>query len=267
MWCINDEDDDAAEFAAIPDARELWRLLVARRGGPELPPAVAVEVFRRIHGAGEPGSGDSALLLCTDWRWRRTSAKVLTGILDTAILDNPDEDALAEKLLWQDKVRYNHPLGWIGATFIEFEFGSTNRSSTARQRKVRVDPNTPMTTERDVWPPLRAWAAEHLLTRRQTLPANVQERARSLPAHDGAAVMTGAARAAEQLDPEQARMVVDVALQWGHKTPRRAALERLIATGESDRALIIAADDPDGSIRAWARRLRAGNASQDSLFG
>lgn len=101
-----------------------------------------------------------------------------------------------------------------------------------------------------MWPPLRSWAAQRVLTRHPATSTDVLEHARSLPPHDGAAVVTGAVRAVDELDPDQARVVVDVALGWGHKAPRMAALERLTAWGESDRAYALAADDPDASIRA-----------------
>lgn len=75
-----------------------------------------------------------------------------------------------------------------------------------------------------------------------------------------------AVHAAGELNPEQARRVVDAALRWGQKAPRKAALERLIAWGETDRAQALAADDPDASIRAWGRKLHADVATQSSLF-
>jgi len=72
--------------------------------------------------------------------------------------------------------------------------------------------------------------------------------------------------AADDLIPEQARTVVDVALRWGQKAPRKAALEWLIAWGEADRAQALAADDPDASIRAWGRKLHTNVAAQSALF-
>jgi hypothetical protein len=59
---------------------------------------------------------------------------------------------------------------------------------------------------------------------------------------------------------------VDAALRWGHKTPRKAALERLTTWGEHDRAHALAADDADAAIRAWGRKLRTEVATQSSLF-
>ncbi|MGH3432215.1 MAG: hypothetical protein ACRDQB_05195 [Thermocrispum sp.] len=260
------DEESSVDVADAPDAQRLWRLLVTVTGGRELATAVAVDAFRRLHDAGQPEPVDSALLLCTDWRWRRTSARVLAGVVGTGILDDGGLDRLAEELLWSDMVRYVHPLGWIGSTFIEFDLGAPQQRRAPRQRKVHVDPSTPVTTERHVWPPLRSWAAERVLVRNRAAPADVLARAHALPARDGAAVVTGAVHAADELDPEQARMVVDVALRWGHKAPRKAALERLTAWGEADRAQALAAGDPDAAIRAWGRKLDTEIATQSSLF-
>jgi len=257
---VRPPDEEPPDVAEVPDARQLWRLLVTVPFGRELAPDVAVDTFRRLHDAGQPEPVDSALLLCTDWRWRRTSARVLGGIVATGLLDDAQQDRLAEELLWSDQVRYTHPVGWFGSTVIEIDL------DTGRQRNVRVDPRKPMTTERQVWPPLRTWAAERVVARNRAIPADVLARARALPAREGVAVVTGVVHAADELDPEQARMVVDTALQWTHKAPRKAALEQLTAWGEDDRAEALAASDPDAAIREWGRKRHMDVPTQGSLF-
>lgn len=262
MWSF--EEEPSADVADAPDAQQLWRLLVTTSSVREQAPSVAIDAFRRLHDAGQPEPVDSALLLCTDWRWRRTSARVLAGILATGILDDEQQDRLAEEVLWPDKARYVYPLGWLAKTFIEIELPLGQ--GTPRQRTVHADPKTPVTAERHVWPPLRSWAAERVLARNRAAPMDVVVRARELPARDGAAVVAGAVHAAGELDPEQARTVVEVALRWNHKTPRKAALEQLTAWGEHDRAEELAADDNDAGIRAWGRRLRTEITTPSSLF-
>ncbi len=260
MW--SHDDEPAADVAGVPDAQQLWRLLLAAPHRPELAPAVAVDTFRRLHDAGQSGPVDSARLLCTDWRWRRSSAQVLAGIVAARILADAELDRLAEELLWSDKVRYAHPLGWTGSSFIEFDLDAPQRPP----RTVHLDPNTSVTAERQVWPPLRAWAAERVLVRNRAALTDVLERARALPARDASAVVTGAVHAAAELEPEQARAVVEAALRWGHKAPRKAALERLIAWGEAGRAQALAANDPDAAIRRWGRKQHTDVATQSSLF-
>jgi len=252
---------DSIEISDITDALVLCRRLVSGAVGRPLPPAVAVDAFQRLHRGGESGAFDSALLLCTDWRWRRVSAQVIAGIVETGILDDDDQDRLADMLLWQDRVRYRHPIWWIATGFVEYQLGSPEPGRT-----VRVDPDTPSTAERTVWPPLRTWAACRVLGRRRASVNDVVEHARSLPARDAAAVVTGAVRVADDLDDDQARTVLNVASTWGHKTPRLAALKRLLAGGDDELVQTLAANDPDGSIRQWVADQLDSKPSQGSLF-
>ncbi|MGO8853728.1 hypothetical protein [Mycobacterium sp.] len=249
------------EISDITNALTLWRRLVSGAIGRPLPPAVAVEAFRRLHGDGEPGAFDSALLLCTDWRWHRVSAKVIAGMVDSRILDDDDQDRLADVLLWQDQVRYRHPFWWLGTTVVEYDLDSTGPGRT-----IRVDPNTPTTAHRNVWPPLRAWAAGRVLMRHRASAGDVLDHARSLPARDAAAVVTGAVRVIDDIDPDQARTVLNAALAWGHKAPRKAALERLLAGREDDLVQTLTDSDPDASIRRWADKQLSDKGAQGSLF-
>lgn len=250
------------EISDITDALSLWRRLVSSAIGRPLPPAHAVEAFRRLHRGGEVGAFDSALLLCTDWRWRRVSTQVIAGIVDSGILDDDDQDRLADTLLWQERVDYRHPVGWIATSYVEYDLNSAGPGRT-----IRVDPNSPTMASRTVWPPLRTWAAGRVLGRRRAPVGDVLEHARSLPARDAAAVVTGAVRVADTLDEDQARTVLKAALAWRHRTPRQAALEQLLASGDDELVQALADNDPDASIRRWAsERLRNQATSQDNLF-
>lgn len=249
------------DISDITDALSLWRRLVSGTFGRPLPPAVAVDAFRLLHRGGEPGAFDSALLLCTDWRWRRVSAQVIAGIADSGILDNDDQDRLADTLLWQERVHYRHPIGWIATSFVEYDL-----DSPVPGRRIRVDPNTPSTADRNVWPPLRNWAAGRILSRRRAPVGDVLQHARSLPASDAAAVVTGALRVADALDEDQARTLLNTALAWGHKAPRKAALERLLTGGDDELVQTLADNDPDASIRRWASEQLANKATRGGLF-
>jgi hypothetical protein len=253
---VTDDRDEVDEFRAAGDAEQLRRLLVTRPGGRELPASVAVEAFAAHHGDGKGADPvDTALLLCTDWRWQRFSARVLAGILAADAMDAAEVDELAQRLLWPDRVIYMHPTGWFGSTFIETDI--TDRRRRQAKRTVYVDPNTPMESPRSVWPPLRRWSAARVLSSHLAEPQAVIDRARSLPRADAAAVMTGAVDAVDCLSVATARVVVDVALGWRHKSARKVALERLSACGETERAYALAARDPDASLRRWATKLAA----------
>jgi hypothetical protein len=252
---------ESMEIPDITDALSLWRTLVSGACGRKLPPAVAVDAFRRLHRHGEPGAFDSALLLCTDWRWYYGSAKVIAGIADSGILDDDDQDRLADVLLWDEQVRYRHPFCWLGTTFDEYYLDSPRPGRT-----IRVHPNTPAIAHRNVWPPLRAWAAGRVLMRHRASADDVLHHARSLPARDAAAAVTGAVRVVDHIDPDQARTVLNAALAWGHKAPRKAALERLLVDGEHEVVQTLTDNDPDASIRRWADKEFSDKGTQRSLF-
>jgi hypothetical protein len=95
---------------------------------------------------------------------------------------------------------------------------------------------------------------------------DVLEHARSLPARDAAAVVTGAVRVSDDLDEDEARTVLNSALAWEHKAPRKAALERLLVGGEDELAQTLAGSDPDASIRRWASEQLRSKATQGGLF-
>lgn len=252
---------ESIEISDIADPLSLWQRLVLGAVGRALPPAVAIDAFRRLHRGGEPGAFDSALLLCTDWSWRRVSAKVISGVVDSGILDDDDQDRLADALLWQDWVHYRHPIWWIGTTFVEYD-----RESRRLGRTISVDADTFTTTNRSVWPPLRTWAAGRVLGQGRASVDDVLERLRSLPARHAAAVVAGAVRVADALDDDQARTVLNAALTSRHKAPRKAALERLLASGEGELVRTLASNDPDASVRRWAADQLDDESTQGSLF-
>ena len=96
---------------------------------------------------------------------------------------------------------------------------------------------------------------------------DVLEHARSLPARDAAAVVTGAVRVADDLDEDEAHTVLNCGAWPGrHKAPRKAALERLLVGGEDELAQTLAGNDPDASIRRWAFRTTHSKATQGGLF-
>jgi hypothetical protein len=99
------------------------------------------------HGRVHPAKAGWAVL-------RPISARVLGGMLASRVLDDEQQDRLAEELLWPDKARYVYPLGWLGSTFIEIDLPLV--SGAPRQRTVHA-------AERYVWPPLRSWVAERVL--------------------------------------------------------------------------------------------------------
>jgi len=214
----------STEISRVTDALSPVAAAGVGCGRPRLPPPVAVETFRRLHQSGEQGAFDSALLLCTDWRWHSVSANVISGIVDSDILDESRPGPARRRAAVAEAAALTGtPCGGSARPP-----SNTNLDSPGPGRTVRLDPNTPTTAHRQVWPPVRTWAASRVLKRHRASADDVIEYARSSPARDAAAVVTGAVRAVDDLDPDQARSVLNAALTWGHKAPRKAALERLL---------------------------------------
>ena len=91
---------------------------------------------------------------------KRRRSNIALGVVDSGILDDEDQDRLADALLWHEQVRYRHPFWWLGTTFVEYDLDSPSPGRT-----IQLDPNTPTIAHRQVWPPLRTWAAGRVLVR------------------------------------------------------------------------------------------------------
>jgi hypothetical protein len=262
-------DHDADELAPLLDANsplELHRRLVMDRGpgGSSTRHQEAIEVLRAHHGRGQPGAVDSALLLCTCWRWRRCTGRLIAGIVATGILDPTQLDELAERLLWPDVVVYPAPAEWFAGAFTvtlrdlldatadrdpaagndalgedalqELEAGEGEPVEVIAdlgdgiqdldQVVFTIDRSKPVPHERPAPPPLRRWAARHLVLHQPAQVDAVMARARSLGPRSraGAAVISGVLDAAGALDPDARRRVAEVARRWPQHRVRAQAL-------------------------------------------
>lgn len=238
----DDYDDPLAELRDIDDAETLQRLLVTHRhlygSGHQ---DEAVELFRRAH-AGRPAGGvDTAVLLSTNWRWHRCTARLLPALVGTGILGEDQLDELAERLFWPDSPTITHPLAWLGLDWGEVE-----------QDRTVVDEQSPPP------PPVRRWSATRLLRRKRTTLAAVLRRARSLRDKFAAeSIVAGVLDAHDSLDDKDRRRALDSGLASGRGTVRRQALELLAARDGWPAAIDRASGDADASVRKWATAMKA----------
>ncbi len=199
---------------------ELHRRLVMGGGpsGSSTRHQEAVEVFQAHHGLGQPGAVGTALLLCTCWRWHRCTARLIAGIVATGILDPEQLDELAARLLWPDQVAYPAPAEWFAGaltvTLRDLLEAAADRDPAAGddalgedalrdleadedqpieviadlgdgiqdldQVVFTIDRSKPVPHERQAPPPLRRWAATHVVSRKPKEVDAVVARARSL---------------------------------------------------------------------------------------
>jgi hypothetical protein len=250
-------DDDLAELRAAASVADLHRLLVTCRvSGRSTRHQEAVELFVFHHREDPVGAVDTAVLLCTEWRWNRCTAKLIADICAAGILDDDALDALAERLLWADRPSVRHPLSWLGLEWMSIDLASGDVVGRGVDRDRLVDHQ-----RSPAEPPLLRWAAEHLLRRRRTTVDRLHGRAASLDSRRGPAILAGALDAADSLTRPGLRAAIESGLASGRAQVRKVALQVMAARIDPAEALRLARIDPDASIRRWAPALETEDSS------
>lgn len=241
--------DDFVELWTAENAEALWKALTLRKSLSGAHPFEAVGLFRRHHENGEDGAVTTALLLCTASRWGRDTARLIAGLVDTAILGNDDVDHLAATFLWSDRFRFEFPARWIGSEWIAIDLEGPEGPVSIPVG--RVDPDSTVASERHIAPPLRRWAGARVLRTRPRTLDKLRARAADLGPIDGGAIASGVLDAVDVLDARGARMAIELGLGWPRGSVRLLALDAL-ATIDPEDASRRAAADPDRKVRAWS---------------
>ena len=260
------DDDDRTEgldeLRATASVADLHRLLVrCQVSGRSTRHQEAVELFVRHHREDPAGAVDSAVLLCTETRWHRCTAKLIAELCATGILDDEELDALADRLLWADRPSVRHPLSWFGLEWRELDLASGAIVGRGTDRDRLVDHQ-----RSPAEPPLLRWAAGHLLRRRRTTLDRLRSRAASLDSRRGPAVLAGALDAADSLSSRDLRAAIDLGLGSGRAQVRKVALRVMADRIDSADALRLARMDSDRSIRRWASTVEAEDSRAATLF-
>jgi len=239
--------DGLSELRAASSVEELHRMLVRRllsnrSGGHQ----EAVELFEHHHGDDPTGAVDTAVLLCTEWRWYGCTAKLIAGICATGILDDAALDELADRLFWPDHPHVRHPLSWLGSEWAAIDLG--DRTVEHQRPSAR--------------PPLLRWAAGHLLRRQRTDLDRLRKRAASLDGYDSPSIVAGMLDAVDFLTDTDAQRALGYGLANGRAQVRKVALQILADRGDRAEAIRRAREDPDRSIRRWAPELEAQTAAE-----
>lgn len=236
--------------ATVPD---LHRLLVrGRTSGRSTRHQEAVELFVHHHREEPAGAVDTAVLLCTEWRWNRCTAKLIAGICAAGILDDNGLDALADRLLWADPPSVRHPLFWLGLEWMEIDLAGGDVVSRGVDRDRLVDHQ-----RSPAEPPLLRWAAGHLLRRKRTGIERLRSRMALLDSRRGPAVLAGVLDAADSLGHAALRAAIDLGLESGRAPVRKVALQVMADRVDSTEAIRLARIDPHASIRRWSPALEA----------
>lgn len=240
---------DLVELWTAGNAEALWKALTLHQSLSGAHPFEAVGLFRRHHGNGEDGAVTTALLLCTASPWGRDTARLIAGLVDTAILGDMDLDELASTFLWSDQFRFEYPATWIGSEWIAIDLEGPEGPASIPLG--RVDPDSTVASERHIAPPLRRWAAASVLRTDPRTLDKLRARATELGPIDGGAIASGVLDAVDVLDESGARRAIELGLGWPRGSVRLLALDVLAAI-DPEEASRRAATDPDRKVRAWS---------------
>jgi hypothetical protein len=145
---------------------------------------------------------NTALLLCTDLRWRRATAGIIAEIAGSGLLDGDDLFVLAESFL-NEAATWEAPAAWTDGGWIEIVLHESADSDGGGLGEGNPPPG-PLRVRREVRPPLRRWAAAELLRQRPERLDDVFARTQALSARDAAGVVEGTIDAFDALGQQRA---------------------------------------------------------------
>lgn len=189
-------------------------------------------IFHRLHEHGQDGAATTAVLLVTDGRWGSAAGRLMAQIANSGLVPAEDLDLLAEAFLSAGKhLFWEAPEEWFrGGTAIALEPAGPDV----------VDPPPPEEDEgpyvaaREVWPPLRRWAAARLAGSNPARWPSLVQRAHELDSRGGAALIRGLLDSVDFMEPKVRQVLLDLAAGWPSKGVREAATEKLASSLGSD---------------------------------
>lgn len=217
----------ALDLELVETLEDAWGLLL--RGGPKRSTDHwrGVELFRRFHMDGGPDALLTAVLVCTDQRWKACTHRLVRGVEETGVLTDKQLDELAEGFVYRDGIDVR-----VGVR------------GSKREQSVR----------RLIAPPCRRWASRRLAARGRPVD-ELLRRALELESKAGDAIAAGVVDAAASMDETTAAAVIDIGLAWPSGTVRILALECLADREGVTAATSRAARDPATKVRAWSAKL------------
>jgi hypothetical protein len=181
-------------------------------------------LFRHHHQSERRGAATSAMLLVTDPRWRNATGRIMNTIAASALIDEEDLDLLAQSFLAADRCVYWHaPEEWFkdGSQIILEDMA--DRGTADPDTASTPTDSSPIVAAREIRPPLRRWAAAHLVRRDPTIWGSVLQRSSGLDARSGAAVMLGLLDAIDSLPEPAQSLLRRRAADWPHRDVRATA--------------------------------------------
>jgi len=219
------------------------------------------ELFRHFHREDASDAAMTALLLCTDHRWRKAAHRLINELARSGMLDEPALDDLAESFL-RPEIIVSAPRELFDGHPVIFTKPDTESTLNVVALAPRVSRGRGATdgalVRRGVWPPLRRWAAAHQVRCEAGRWRPLLAMADSAPSRDAAAIAAGVMDAATSIERDDRAEAVEIGLTWGSGTVRLAALPALADLAGDEAATRRAIDDPAAKVRAWVPKEPAG---------
>ncbi|MCC5952704.1 MAG: hypothetical protein JJU45_11475 [Acidimicrobiia bacterium] len=219
-------------------------------------------LFRGFHREDPTDAATTALLLCTDHRWRKATHHLIHELDESGLLDDHALDQLAEWFLAAGvHVKVPRRL-FAGAPVAFTPSGSGDATVTVDPPRREGVPSRSgrrreadlVSIPRSVWPPLRRWAAARQLRSAEASWRDLVAIADELPSRDAAMIVAGVMDAADTIPDGERTTAVEVGLTSSSGIVRLAALPALAAIEGIDAARRRAAADPAEKVRAWATK-------------
>lgn len=223
-------------------------------------------LFRHYHETEKHGAATTAFLLVTDGRWRNATGRIMDTIATSGLIGDEDLDLLAQSFLAAERCLYwQGPEGWFDDTIEIVLEDKTDKGSMPADTGSAASNSGPIVIAREIRPPLRRWAAAHLVARDPAIWPSVLRRTEELDARNAAAVMRGLLDAIASLPEPAQTLLRRCAADWPQRDVRAAAtaLESQVAKSASKRprSRYGAVND----LKALHRRDRAA-LEQERLF-
>lgn len=219
-----------ADLHSAETAEELWAVLLTPHG---IRSTSAWDepymLLRRHHPQPGPETAFTALLLCTDHRWRKAARLLIRRLAESDRLDADDLDDLAEAFA---------------------------------ESRVTVGEIDGQPIVRRVWPPLRRWSATRRVNAEPWLWRTLLEQAAQEPTDDGSALAAGVMDAADALPADDRLQAVEVGLAWSTGPVRIAALAPFARLAGDDAAIERALGDSSAKVRSWRPTSAGGQESE-----
>lgn len=222
-------------------------------------------LFRRFHLEDPSDAATTALLLCTDYRWRKATHHLVHELADSGLLDEHALDQLAEWFTAADLGVWvpRHLFAEVPVVFasspadgetLTVELPPPRRTPTGSGRRRDVDL---VRVSRSVWPPLRRWAATRHVRSELTSWRDLIDAATRLPSRDAAMIVAGVMDAVDTIAETERAAAIEMGLTSGSGVVRLAALPAFAALEGLEVARARAATDPSEKVRAWTTRSPA----------